>query len=498
MKLKPSQAQFAQLARSNLWLFPKLVSGHKSPGYLRTISELFMETFYKQTDKIKVMVVHGPPRHGKSEQFPIHAPPFLLGNHPKLKIIITAYAATLAENHSAKGRDIFKKWGPALWNVNPSKSVFGRGLWQTEEGGEVLAVGLDGGASGFGADVLFIDDYHKTRKHAESIVERDRNWSWWQSVATTRLHPGGVIFMFATRWHEDDLVGRILAQHKELGGESDKEEENESPYDLQHIVLPALAEENDFLGRKPGEALWPWRYNERRLAHVRNMATSYEWAALFQGDPVGRGGNLFKAENFRYYTIDPRTGDFLCWRNDIEEPIRINKKKLVRHLYVDPALEIKTSNDPTGMAAWGYCRKERIWLLLDRVNERIEQPKQMDRIKLTAFKNQCTLIGIENEKLGKILVKHSAGKDKIGGKSIPFKEIPTEGLDKYARATPMAAYFENERVFIYRDAPYRAAYETNLTAFPNSEDDEDVDITSMAEHMETQLTVTQALAQGGH
>lgn len=490
MSLKPTQAQFAQLARSNLWLFPKLVSGHKSPGFLRKVCEAFMSAFYKKTDKIKIAIVDGPPRHGKTEQFPVHAPAFLLGHFPKLKIIITAYAATLAEMHSSKARDIFYRWGPILWGRQGSKTVSGKGLWQTADGGEVRAVGLDGGASGFGADVLFIDDYHKTRKQAESRVERERNWTWWESVAGTRLHPDATVIIFATRWHEDDLVGRILAQHKELG--------EESPYDLIHITLPAIAGEDDFAGRKPGEALWPWRYNEKKLKHIKNMVGSYEWAALFNCDPVGRGGNLFKAENFRYYTIDPKTGDFLCWRNDIEEPIRINKKKLVRHLYVDPALEIKTSNDPTGMAAWGYCHKERVWLLLDRVNERIEQPKQMDRIKLTAFKNQCTLIGIENEKLGKILVKHSAGKDKIGGKSIPFKEIPTEGLDKYARATPMAAYFENERVFIYRDASYRASYETNLTAFPNSEDDEDVDITSMAEHMETQLTVTQALAQGGH
>ena len=489
MKLKPSQAEFGQLARSNLWIFPKLVSGHRSPYFLRKVCEVFMKVFHKKTDKIKVVIVDGPPRHGKTEQFPVHAPAFLLGHFPKLKIIITAYAATLAEMHSAKARDLFYKWGPILWKKYGSKTVSGKGLWQTADGGEVRAVGLDGGASGFGADVLFIDDYHKTRKQAESKVERNKNWSWWESVAGTRLHPSATVVIFATRWHEDDLVGRILAQHKELG--------KETPYDLTHIALPAIAGEDDFVGRKPGQALWPWRYNEKKLKHIKNMVGSYEWAALFDCDPVGRGGNLFKADDFRYYTIDKMTSDYLCWREGIKDPLRIKRKNLLRHLYVDPALEIKDSNDPTGMAAWGYCKVEKVWLLLDRVNERIEQTKQLQRIKLTAFKNQCTLIGIENEKLGKVLVKQSAGNDKIGGVSIPFKEVPTEGLDKYARATPMATYFENERVFINRDASYCADYETNLLAFPNSDEDEDVDVTSPAERMESKKTLAEIMAEQG-
>ena len=485
-KRKPTKAQFAVLAKTHLWLFPKLVSGFKSPGYLRKICEIFVETLHKKTDKIKIIIVHGPPRHGKSEQFPIHAPPWLLGWFPKLKIIIAAYSASLAENHSAKGRDIFAKWGPILWGSRPSKKVFGRSLWQTEEGGEVLAVGLDGGASGFGADVLFLDDYHKTRKQAESIVERDRNWSWFESVAGTRLHPSGVIFVFATRWHDDDVVGRLLAQHKELG--------DDSPYDLQHIVLPAIAQENDFMGRKPGEALWPWRYGAKKLAHIKNMVGAYEWAALFDGDPVARGGNLFKSANFRYYTVDNATSDFLCWYKDVEKPLRIKRKELTRTVYADPALEIKRTNDPTGAGAWGYSKKARVWLLLDRLNDKIPHNDVSNRLKLFAFKNQCTAIKIENEKIGKILVKQSAGKDNVGGVKIPFTEVPTGGLDKYARATPMAGYYENERVFLPRGASWVAEYETNLVKFPNAKHDEDVDITSMADEMESKVTLAEIMA----
>lgn len=482
-----TKEQLAEQASRKLWVFPKLVSGFKSPGYLRKVCEIFIELFHKKTDKIKVLIVNGPPRHGKSEQFPIHAPAFLLGNFPRLKIIITAYAATLAENHSAKARDIFIKWANILWGGNISKKVAGKGLWQTEEGGEVLAVGLEGGASGFGADVLLIDDYHKSRKQAESLVERETNWSWWQSVAGTRIHPGGIVVIFATRWHDDDLVGRILAQHKEMG--------EDSPYELTHIVMPALAKKDDFLGRKEGEALWPWRYNAKRLAHVKRMVGPYDWAALFDGEPTSRGGKLFKSMYFRYYTFDAMTKEYICYRQDIE-PIRIKKNELIRHVYCDPALEIKKTNDPTGMAAWGYSRRHKVWLLLDRVNERIEHIKINARLLLFAFKNDCVKIGIENEKLGKVIKKLSAGNDKVGGKSVPFVEIPTGGVGKYARATPMAGYVENERVFFPRDAHWLAPYETNLVKFTGADgdEDEDVDITSMAENMESRKTLAEVLA----
>lgn len=481
---KPTIEQFTFLAKETLWIFPKLVSGFQSPYYLRKCCEIFIELFHKKTDKIKVLIIDGPPRHGKTEQFPIHGTAWLLGHFPWLKIIIGAYSSNLAERHSAAARDIFEKWGPILWGSMPSKSVFGRGLWQTEKGGECLAAGLDAGASGFGADVFFIDDYHKTRKQAESPVERERNWSWWQSVTGTRIHPNAVIAIFATRWHDDDLVGRLLAQHKELG--------EDSPYELVHIVMPALADKNDFMGRKKGEALWPWRYNRQRLLNAKKMVGPYDWSALFQGSPTLRGGTLFKSQYFRYYEFDAMTKEYICHRFD-KEPIRIKKNELIRHEYCDPAIEIKKTSDPTGMAAWGYSGRYRVWLLLDRINERIEHTQVNHRLKLFAFKNDCSKIGIENEKLGKVLVKQSAGNDKINGRSIPFVEIPTGGLDKYARATPMAGYVENERVFFPKYAPWLSDYETNLVKFPNTDEDEDVDITSMAEHMESKRSLAEVL-----
>jgi predicted phage terminase large subunit-like protein len=173
--------------------------------------------------------------------------------------------------------------------------------------------------------------------------------------------------------------------------------------------------------------------------------------------------------------------------------IEIKHRELTRHVYVDPALETKQVNDPTGMLAWGYSRKHKIWLLLDRINDRIEHTRLHEKILHFAHRNQCTVVGIENEKIGKILVKQSAGRDSIGGEKIPFKEIPTKGLDKFTRATPMANYFENERVFLPKGASWLSDYESSMVVFPNGAHDEDIDCTAMAQHMEEEISVVEAL-----
>ncbi len=463
-------------AANNFWTFPKLASNNQIPPHMEYVAKRVQCALERNKEKKKIIFIPGPPRHGKSELIPVHLPAWALGNYPKKRIIIAAYAADLAEKHSTKARAIFEKWGFPLWNVAPSPVTFSRADWESVKGGGVKAVGVYGGTTGFGADIFIIDDYHRNSKEAESMVMRETVWEFWLSAVITRLHPGGIVIISATRWHDDDLVGRLLKQMEEEG--------DDFPFDVEIIRLPALAEENDVMGREPGEALWPWWTSANELKRIQRAVGPYVWSALYQGHPTLRGGTLFKTEHFRYYTRDIPTGDYLCWRKDIAEPIRVRKREMTRHVYVDPSLEIKTVNDPTGMLAWGYSRQHRIWLLLDRLNDRIEHTQILGQIKIFAFKNQSSVIGIEDEKLGKVLVKQSVGRDEIGGRKIPFKEIPTGGVDKYARATPMANYFENERVFLPRGAIWLSAYESELVTFPRGTHDEDVDCTGMAEYME--------------
>ncbi|GAG46328.1 unnamed protein product, partial [marine sediment metagenome] len=128
-------------------------------------------------------------------------------------------------------------------------------------------------------------------------------------------------------------------------------------------------------------------------------------------------------------------------------------------------------------------------------NDRIPHQRAVSIILNFAFKNNAKEIFVENEKIGKVLKKQSEGNDEIGGIKIPFKEVPSKGQDKFIRATPMATYCENERVFFPKDVWWIAPYERNLTTFPSGAEDEDVDCTSYAQHMEKTTSIADALAQ---
>lgn len=470
----------AVLAKERFAFFPKLASQNKTPRHLVFIADKVQSIIQApKTNKFKILIVPIAPRHGKTQLLSVHFPAWYLGHYPKNRMIMASYGDTLACQNSAKAKDVFEKWGLLLFGVDKSNSIFNQSQWDTEKGGGVVASGVGGGLTGFGADCLIMDDYLKDHLAAESQLVRDNQWAWWESVVSTRLHPGAVVIIIATRWNEDDIIGRLLLQHEKEGAAS--------PFELECINLPAIAEENDLLGREPGKALWPWWMNEEILENKRKISGPYYWNALFRGNPISRGGNLFKTQNFRYYIKDGKC--FYCYRVNEKEPIRIYDTELIRECFVDPAIEIKTENDPTGMAAWGYSLKYNVWLLLDALSERIEHTQVMNRINEFARRNGCIKVNVENEKLGKVLVKTSFGQS-----TLPFAEQPTGGLDKYARATPMATAQENERVFFPKNAPFLSDYEKQLTSFPRGKHDEYVDVTSMASKMESGMSLAEILA----
>lgn len=490
-----TKEQFAAMAKNFFFAFPKFVSNNQIAPYHKYICDRVqasIEAASKRRKK-KLIIFTAPPRHGKSQLVGVHLPPWFLGHYPNKEVVISAYASGLSEEHSSKGKDIFEKWGPTLFDVKPHPDKFSKTHWHTEQGGSVLAVGKEGGTTGFGADLFIIDDYHASSKEAESASQRESVWSWWQSVITTRLHPGATVIICAVQWHHDDLQGRLKKQIKQQG--------KNFPFEYELIHLPAIAEEeDDILKRKKGEALWPWWQDESQLKDIENTVGPYVWAALYQGRPTSRGGTLFKSKYFRYYTFDYMTKEYICYRQDEREPLRIKKFGLIIRAYVDPALEIKEINDPTGIAIWGYSRKHQVWLLLDRFNEKVPHTQMRQTILMFAFKNNASMIGVENEKIGKIIVKQSVGKDYVGNTIIPFREVKIGKGDKYARASVMASYGETERVFFPREAPWLAAYEDCLVKFPSSAHDEDVDITSLAAEMQIKSSVAEALARnyGGY
>jgi predicted phage terminase large subunit-like protein len=482
-----SLQQAAALAKSYLYAFPKVVSGLQCPPHIKFIADKIQSRINIVGDKFQLLMITIPPRHGKSELISKHFVPWYIGNNPDKHIILASHTSDLAEKCSDYAKDLFEKWGPILWDVYPSPTLFNRTNWFTNKGGGVLAVGLRGGIIGHGADVFVIDDYCKDDEQAEQKAARDKIWEKWKIIVGTRLHPGCLVIILATRWHEDDLMGRLLNQAKK--------EKEDFPFEYEYIKLPAIAEENDLLRRKIGDALWKKRYNEKLLASVRRIVGSYWWDTCYQCKPSKRGGTLFKEEYFRYYARDPRTYDILCYKKDVNEPIVIHKNELIIATIVDPSLGKKKNDDPMCLQTWGYCRRHKIWVLLDRLNKRIEHTKAHSIILNFAFKSNAKKIYIENEKQGKILVQQSAGDDTIGGIRIPFAEMPTHSQDKWTRAVPMATYYENERVFHPKDVLWLNEYESNLKDFPKGDYDEDTDCTAYAANLEMKMSISDALYQ---
>jgi hypothetical protein len=187
----------------------------------------------------EALAVFMPPQEGKSTRVARRFPEWLLAHDPSLRIAIVSYEKELATRWGRQIlRDIRHDGGRNLpIEVMPDSSAAGR--WDTPEGGGIYCVGIGGALTGQPADVLIVDDPHKGREEAESPVYRERAWDWWENVAIERLAPGGIVVLICTRWHTDDLAARVLSRP--------------GPLRWRVLSMPALAGENDVLGRVPGE-----------------------------------------------------------------------------------------------------------------------------------------------------------------------------------------------------------------------------------------------------
>lgn len=243
------------------------------------------------------LVISCPPRHGKSRLSSVSLPPYLLGRMPEAQVIAATYGQTLSDDFGRTVRDLLND--PLYTDLFPDTRVDKRtnsaNTVRTTSHGMYFATSIGGALTGLGAHALIIDDPVKSRAEAESALERKRAWDWFTSDARTRLLPGGGIIVTATRWHPDDLTGRIIEQ----GGE---------PYIV--CSFPAIAEEDEEF-RKAGEALHPERYPISELDAIRRTLPARDWMSLYQCKPFLEGGDFFKTEMFQFYDGPPPEG--LSW-----------------------------------------------------------------------------------------------------------------------------------------------------------------------------------------
>jgi len=239
-----------------------------------------------ETPRLMVLM---PPGSAKSTYASILFPPWFMGRNEQDAVLGVSNTTELAERFSRRVRNIAA--GPDFLRVfgfGVSDDTAAAANWETQRGGEFFAAGMGAAIAGRRADLGLIDDPIKNREEADSDRVRQKHWDWYLNDFLTRLKPGARQILIQTRWHEDDLGGRILER------EADK---------WRVVKLPMLATDNDPLDRKPGERLWPEWFTEEMIETARKDTRS--WNALYQQEPVPDEGDYFKRDNFSEYDAPP-------------------------------------------------------------------------------------------------------------------------------------------------------------------------------------------------
>ena len=290
-----------ELASRELEPFVKMISYEPPPAKHHL---LLLDKLQKiETGEIKRLMVFMPPGHAKSTYCSVLFPPYWMGRNERKNIIHASHTEALAERFGRKIRNIVDSpeykdiYG---FGLSPDSQAAGR--WENAKGGEYYAVGVGGAVTGRRADLGIIDDPVKGREEADSDTYRNKNWEWFLSDFRTRLKPDSAMILIQTRWHEDDLAGRILPPN--YSGESGRIKASDGEI-WEILNLPALAVENDPMGREVGEPLWADWYSLEILEQERKAQGERNWSALYQQRPTPESGEIFKREWIRYYDEVP-------------------------------------------------------------------------------------------------------------------------------------------------------------------------------------------------
>lgn len=292
-QLAKQELESRQRARTSLAGFIDRHSYEPPPArHHRLIIRKLQEVIDRRNDRLMIFM---PPGHAKSFYASVMMPACYLAVNQRHLIIGASYNFDLAKRFSTRVRNV-------VGDVD-YRRVHGFGLktedvknWETEAGGEYYAAGMEGGITGRRADLIIIDDPVKGREDAESPTIRDKTWATYLNDLRTRRKPGCAIIVIQTRWHEDDLSGRILPERYAFTSGKIEARDGEV-WDV--VNLPAIAEANDLLGRDPGEALWPEFYSLPMLEQERITQGPRGWTSLYQQRPTPAEGGILQAAWWR-------------------------------------------------------------------------------------------------------------------------------------------------------------------------------------------------------
>lgn len=423
------------------------------------------------------LTIEATVRHGKSSLASEWTPPWYLGCWPDRRVGLASYEADFAASWGGKARDILEEFGH-LYGVRVDPASSSRDRWDIlGTPGGMITAGVGGAITGRGFDLLLIDDPFKNADEAMSQTIRDKRWDWLQSTALTRIEPGGIAIVTMARWHEDDFIGRL------------HNPEFTPPGRWKRIRLPALAEENDPLGREPGEALWPERYDREALERIRSERGTYWFGALYQQAPTPLGGGIFQRKHFRTWRESDDGKTYLLRRggDGDDQPVElVEKRSCVRFQLWDLAVSTRTTADFTVCTTWDMT-PGRDLILRDVLRLRVEGAEHLSLLHSQYAAHLPAWVGIERVAYQLALVQSAR---KAG---LPVRELVPD-KDKVSRALTAAARYEGHAVFhpAATVAPWLGEWESELLAFPNGSHDDQVDNASYAADVVTTTTLSNA------
>ncbi len=386
------------------------------------------------------LMIFLPPRHGKSELVSRNFPAFLLGKHPEWEVVCVSATAKFASELGTDVRNIISN--PTYHEVFPQFQLAGHSAaaehFSTTQRGSYLALGTGGQLVGRGAHVLIVDDPISGDEMADSESQREKLWAWYSGNARNRVAPGGGIIIMHTRWNEDDLAGKLLAQNP--GG--------------WHVYsYPAIATEDEPHRRK-GEALFPERWNLESLESLRRDTNPRHWSALFQQNPTPDDGLFFKPDWFKWETTTPEL--------------------LRTYLSVDLAIGEKQTNDYTVIAPFGVDKLGCIHFFSTMLRARLNSPDIVENMLNLAERHGVSGICIEaghiSKTLGPHLKKRMSERRKI---YTLYDMVPAR--DKLARAATIQARCQTGKVFLPDTPFFREVALKELLQFPAGKHDDIVD-----------------------
>ena len=385
-------------------------------------------------DEYDELIINSPPGSAKSTYTSHALPAYFMGRFPTKNVILATHTSDLSERWSRKVRNTVAS--PIHSNVFPTSTLSEDSTavsrWATSLGGEVLAAGVGGSILGFRADLGILDDPISGYEQAQSFTQLAKIHSWYETDFVTRLKPGAKTVLICQRLSPNDLAGYLIARNLE------------NPTKRQRVlILPMEAEEDDPLGRAPGERLWPEWYTPQMVEDAKR--DDFKWRTLYQQEPPSESGSWVSREEIQLVDIAPTEG-----------PV---------YIAVDLALSVNSGDYTVHLTA--RVGDDLDLYIVDARRERVSPEESADRACELCETYTPAEYLIDDDNASKVFMPLLARTARDTKRHVPFKSLPLRGQNKETRAAAIRGWFKRRKVFFLR-APWNEWLIREVLAFPNA------------------------------